>query len=143
MDKTICNTCITQAYLAQCLSESLGPKARLRAVHGEEIALGQGFLSTILRVHLTWEDPGEGLPTTAIIKVPIVEAINACLDKIESADQGKARQNVADFVTTFHLTECNAYAVFKECTPIQVPKCYAAVAGSENAPGLIVMEDLR
>jgi thiamine kinase-like enzyme len=142
MDQKLCDTSISGDYLAKCLMESLGSNAILKSVIGEKFALGQGFVSCLLRVSLIWETPADNLPCSLILKVPHEESLNDLFDKTGGEYDAATQSNIALFVIELHQTECNIYHIFGQDPPIPLPKCFTAFAGNEKAPGVLIMEDM-
>lgn len=146
MEDKICETPITGQYVAEHMKKSLGPQAILRSVDAKRIAVGQGFVSHILQAKLTWENSkGARLPTSVIIKVPVVESLHKLMATLSSG-AGEAetlKAMMAQVVTVVHKAECDLYHIFDKKPPVVMPKYFVALPVTEEAPGMIILEDLR
>ena len=146
MDAKLCKTPLTGDYVAKYMREFLGPDAILNSIEAaEQIAVGQGFVSNILRLKLKWEPRSQNhLPHTVIVKAPTVESLNKLFQVISGQDDtDKSQAVLTQAVTGAHNAECEVYKIFKNKPPIAMPKYFAAIPITDDAPGMIILEDLR
>jgi len=144
MEAKICETPITGEYVAKHMKDVLGPHAILESVDGKRIAIGQGFASHILQLKLTWKEAKkDGLPKSIIVKVPGVESVNKIMESLSSGkDDVKMKAMMEQMLTNVHKAECDVYDIFGNKPPVPMPKYYVALPVTENAPGMIILEDL-
>jgi len=144
MEAKICETPITGEYVAKHMKDALGSHAILESVDGKRIAVGQGFVSHILHLKLEWKEAKEdGLPKSVIVKVPVVESLHKLMESFTSGEEGvKIKAMMEEMVTIVHKAECDLYHMFGKNPPVAMPKYYVALPVTEEAPGMIILEDL-
>jgi hypothetical protein len=86
-------------------------------------------------VDLTWENDN-GLPKRVVVKAPKMDHVNKIVEDIGAPPMDEG------FVSSAHKTECIAYNILSQGSPVPIPKVYGCWPITETHPGLIIMEDL-
>lgn len=81
---------------------------RVASFASERLGQGEGFVGTIVRLHLRWEPPHPSAPATAIAKLPISLARNKALGELGGA----------------YEREIRFYRELADRVPIRTPRCY-------------------
>ncbi|CAJ0960605.1 unnamed protein product, partial [Mesorhabditis belari] len=101
-----------------------------------------GYMSTMRRVHLQWENPADK-PTSVIIKLPNVTVASEAWSK--SAENGHEMDDYGgDVITMMHNCETSVYNCLSKYPEfrLSIPFLYSALDVSTGTP-IIVMEDLE
>lgn len=118
MEEKICGTAITKGKLENVMQKFIGGTScpKLENIIGKEIAAGEGFISKIIRVELTWNGPNisEKVPKSAIIKAPSVEAVGSLLSKFKSDGETQNNDTVLKMVKDTVNGEATAYKILGE-----------------------------
>lgn len=93
MKENVSGTSVTVETVSNALQKYFGPSCpKLESVKAEQIGVGQGFTSKIMRVQLTWAGEStlqEKLPKTIILKTVSYET----LDTLFEVFSGGGKQN--------------------------------------------------
>jgi aminoglycoside phosphotransferase (APT) family kinase protein len=141
MDQPLLDTRITGNQIEKWLSEYFQRPVKIKSCKATQIAAGQGFTATILRVCLEYEKDEDSFPKSVVVKTPSAPAIEEMLKKLTMGKELDIEEAM-EFSTLGHSTECAAYRVFGKNPPIPLPKVYAATDCRPGHMGAIVMEDL-
>lgn len=146
MEKTLPGTSLTGEEIAKHLKEALGPTAILQSIDATKIGIGEGFISDIFRVKLTWGTEDENFPASVVVKLP-ASSLDGFLEVgAESENGGTTATDACEkYVPIAYNTECTFYRMLKDVeeSPIKMPKCYKAIPVSEDSAGMIILEDFR
>jgi aminoglycoside phosphotransferase (APT) family kinase protein len=113
------------------------PDATVIASVAEVTGTERGFTGTVARLHLRW-DREEGLPETAILKLPHVtaEEVSAYRAMLHR-DPAVARQAMERFAR-----EVRFYHDLAPATPALAPRSYAALTDPATHESAVLLEDL-
>lgn len=131
----------TNEWLESCLRSDLDVSSRLKSVDQESLVFGQGFMSYICRLKLTWSEVDDRLPSSIIFKMPSLERL------AKAFEQSNGKSNIGDFefINVFHRSECIFYTNYRSSDLDLVavtPKCFHNQQVAEGHTGFLLMEDL-
>uniref|UniRef100_A0A5S6QK30 CHK kinase-like domain-containing protein n=1 Tax=Trichuris muris TaxID=70415 RepID=A0A5S6QK30_TRIMR len=143
MDAQICGTPLTGKMLEVALAETLPEAARnLNTLSGEIIGKGQGFLSHVIRVSLSWktEMQNASLPCSVILKLPTMEHVDELFNDFNGIDREEVDASVQ--IDDLYRTEGNCYKMLSSEVPeLPIPRCYCTWDKESKAMSLLVLQD--
>lgn len=146
----ICGTPITIRWVLDQISDKTGVfNPKLREYKETRIGIGQGYMSTIVRLQLTWEEGCDtSLPELVVLKVPTCATVAPIMADMMSDAGAEAQATMADdmnaFIPMAHNNECSFYEIMSKVTepPVPIPIIYGwRKMTSMAVPGAILMED--
>ncbi|XGW03398.1 hypothetical protein V3C99_014968 [Haemonchus contortus] len=103
-----------------------------------------GYMSNIVRFHLTWPSNSQNLPLTVIAKIPTAESLQKNYeDTCGTAPPTSASAN-ADLLQMVHEIEISSYAMLSKgrCQGLAIPFIYGSLSYSSAMP-CILIEDIH